>query len=77
LLVLSRKKDEKIVISDKITITVVRIQGDLVRLGIQAPRSMPIHREEIYDAIKAEQVDLGDVAKRARLQLEQEGGHAE
>lgn len=52
MLVLSRKKDEKIIIDDSITITVVEIRGDRVRLGIDAPRHIPVHREETYEAIR-------------------------
>lgn len=55
MLVLSRKKDESIVIHDNIVITVVEIRGDKVRLGIQAPREVPIHRSEIHAAIQNEQ----------------------
>jgi len=55
MLVLSRKKDESIVIDDHIVITVVEIRGDKVRLGIQAPREVPIHRSEIHAAIQNEQ----------------------
>ena len=55
MLVLSRKKDESIVIDDKIVITVVEIRGDKVRLGIQAPREVPIHRSEIHAPIQSEQ----------------------
>ena len=54
MLVLSRKKDEKIVIGDNITLMVIEIRGDKVRLGIDAPRDVTVHREEIYDAIKRE-----------------------
>ena len=54
MLVLSRKKDEKIVIGDSITLMVIEIRGDKVRLGIDAPRDVTVHREEIYDAIKRE-----------------------
>ena len=52
MLVLSRKKDESIVINDNIVITVVDIRGDKVRLGFDAPKDIPIHRREVYDAIK-------------------------
>lgn len=54
MLVLSRKQDESIVINDEIILTVISIQGDKVRLGIKAPREIPIHRQEVYDAIKRE-----------------------
>ena len=51
MLVLSRKKNESIVINDNITVTVVEIRGDKVRLGIVAPKDVPVHRQEVYDAI--------------------------
>jgi carbon storage regulator len=51
MLVLSRKKNESIVVDDAIVITVVEIRGDKVRLGIEAPREVPIHRSEVYAAI--------------------------
>ncbi len=51
MLVLSRKKNESIVIDNNITITVVEIRGDKVRLGIVAPKDVPVHRQEVYDAI--------------------------
>lgn len=60
MLVLSRKKNESIVVNDSIVITVVEIRGDKVRLGIEAPRDVPIHRSEIYAAIHAEQTDTGE-----------------
>jgi len=55
MLVLSRKKNESIVIDGNIVITVVEIRGDKIRLGIQAPREIPIHRSEVHDAIQSEQ----------------------
>jgi len=51
MLVLSRKKNESIVINNDIVITVVEIRGDKIRLGIVAPKDVPVHREEVYEAI--------------------------
>lgn len=51
MLVLSRKKNESIVIDDHIVITVVEVRGDKVRLGIQAPKEIPVHRSEVHAAI--------------------------
>jgi carbon storage regulator len=51
MLVLSRKKNESIVINNDVVITVVEIRGDKVRLGIVAPKDVPVHREEVYEAI--------------------------
>lgn len=52
MLVLSRKKNESIVINNDIKIVVVEIRGDKVRLGVEAPREVPVHRREVYDAIQ-------------------------
>lgn len=65
MLVLSRHRDECIMIGDNISITVVDIRGDKVRLGIEAPTDIPVHRQEVYDAIqrenlKATQLEPGD-----------------
>ncbi len=54
MLVLSRQRDETIMIGDNIQITVVDIRGDKVRLGIVAPIEIPVHRKEVYDAIQRE-----------------------
>ncbi len=67
MLVLSRKKDESIVINDNIVITVVEIRGDKVRLGIQAPREVPIHRSEIHAAIQNEQQSTQPKDDSARI----------
>ena len=52
MLVLSRKNNESIVINDDIVITIVEIRGDKVRLGIVAPKDVPVHRQEVFDAIQ-------------------------
>ena len=54
MLVLSRQRDETIMIGDDIEITIVDIRGDKVRLGITAPATIPVHRKEVYDAIQRE-----------------------
>ena len=54
MLVLSRQRDESIIIGDNIVITVVAIRGDKVRLGIDAPKEVPVHRREVYEAIQRE-----------------------
>jgi carbon storage regulator len=55
MLVLSRKKNESIIINDNIIITVVEIRGDKVRLGIEAPKEVTVHRREVYEAIRNNQ----------------------
>ena len=57
MLVLSRRKDETIVIGEDIHVTVVDIRGDTVRLGITAPKSIPVYRKEIYEAIQRETIE--------------------
>ena len=52
MLVLSRKKNESVIINDNITVTVIEIRGDKVRLGIEAPKDITVHRREVYDAIQ-------------------------
>ncbi|MDA7977229.1 MAG: carbon storage regulator CsrA [Pirellulales bacterium] len=54
MLVLSRQRDESIIIGDNIVITIVDIRGDKVRLGIDAPTEIPVHRREVYEAIQRE-----------------------
>lgn len=54
MLCLSRKRGEQVVIDDDITITVVEVRGNKVRLGIEAPADIPVHRKEVYDAIQRE-----------------------
>lgn len=63
MLVLSRQRDESIIIGDDIQITIVDIRGEKVRLGITAPAHIPVHRKEIYEAIKREKRAAGDDAR--------------
>ena len=68
MLVLSRQRDETIMIGDDVEITVVDIRGDKVRLGINAPRTIQVHRKEVYEAIKREN------AAATRVQLDDLSG---
>ena len=54
MLVLSRKRNERIVIGDNIKITIVEVLGDKVRVGIEAPENVTVHRQEVYDAIQTD-----------------------
>ena len=56
MLVLSRKLNESIVINDDIVVTVLGVQGDRVRLGIEAPSEIPVHRQEVYEKMQNEEV---------------------
>jgi carbon storage regulator len=78
MLVLSRQRDQTIMIGDDIEITVVDIRGDKVRLGINAPSEIPVHRKEVYEAIKRENraaanVKSEDIAKVASIQKNEAG----
>jgi carbon storage regulator len=64
-LVLSRKKNESIIIGDSIEIKIIGIEGDQVRIGIEAPRDIDVHRKEVYVAIKEE----NQLASRSGLDL--------
>ena len=61
MLVLSRQRGESIIIGENVVITVVEIRGDKVRLGIQAPVNIPVHRQEVYEAIAREHAIVTDV----------------
>ncbi|MBX3422584.1 MAG: carbon storage regulator CsrA [Pirellulaceae bacterium] len=61
MLVLSRHIDESIMIGDDVVVTVVDIRGDKVRLGIEAPQAIPVHRQEVYEAIKRENQKAGQI----------------
>jgi len=54
MLVLSRQRDESIIIGDNVVVTVVDVRGDKVKLGIEAPKEISVHRQEVYDAIRRE-----------------------
>lgn len=54
MLVLSRQRDESIIIGDNVVITIVDVRGDKVKLGIEAPKEIPVHRREVYEAIQRE-----------------------
>ena len=62
MLVLSRKKNESIIINDDITIVVVEIRGDKVRLGVEAPKEVPVHCHEVYEAIRRNKQAGGEQA---------------
>ncbi len=70
MLVLSRKKNEAIVINNDITIVVVEIRGDKVRLGVEAPKEVPVHRREVYDAIQRSQAAEDGVTAVATSSVE-------
>ena len=54
MLILSRKTNEKIMIGDDISVSIIEIRGDQVRIGVDAPKTVKVFRQEVYDAIKAE-----------------------
>jgi carbon storage regulator len=64
MLVLSRQKDESIMIGDDVEITIVDVRGDKVRLGIAAPKDIPVHRREVYDAIQREKTEQKEAKKQ-------------
>ena len=64
MLVLSRYKDQSIYIGDDIVVTIVDVRGDRIRLGIEAPSNVPVHRQEIYEAIQRENAGSSDCAVR-------------
>lgn len=65
MLILSRKTDEKIVIGDDITITIIEVRGEQVRIGINAPKTVKVFREEVFDAIK----DENKAAAQSKVEL--------
>ncbi len=70
MLVLTRKPGQSIVIGEEIIVTVLEVRGDQVRLGVQAPRELPIHREEVYNLIRTENIEAVQADSRALDGLE-------
>ncbi len=68
MLVLSRQRDETIMIGDDVEITIVDIRGEKVRLGINAPAHIPVHRKEVYDAIKREKIASGGTGQAGEVE---------
>jgi len=68
-LILSRKHGESIVIDGRITVKIMRLEGDVVKLGIEAPREVPVHRQEVYDEIQRNNRDALTQATAAVPQL--------
>lgn len=63
MLVLSRRKNESIIINDNVVLTVIEIRGDKVRLGIAAPQDVSVHRQEVYEAIQAQVRSQGQLPR--------------
>lgn len=62
MLILTRRVGETLMIGDEVTVTVLGVKGNQVRIGVNAPRDIAVHREEIYERIKREQADGGIVS---------------
>jgi len=75
MLVLSRTRDETIMVGDDIEITVVDVRGDKVRLGIKAPTTIPVHRKEVYEAIKTENTNAATLSVDQMAQVIQRHEH--
>ena len=73
MLVLSRKKNESIVINNDITIVVVEIRGDKVRLGVDAPKEIPVHRREVYEAIQRNELPAKEEKDKAATEADVSG----
>jgi carbon storage regulator len=69
MLILTRRVGETLMIGDEVTVTVLGVKGNQVRIGVNAPRDVPVHREEIYERIKREQADGSDRPPEAERNL--------
>jgi carbon storage regulator len=69
MLILTRRVGETVMIGNDVTVTVLGVKGNQVRIGINAPKSTPVHREEIYERIKAEEAAAGHVGDKGRKPL--------
>lgn len=67
MLALSRKKGESIIINNNIEVTILEIKGDQIKIGIDAPKSVPIYRKEIYGQIKEENKNSGSIQERETM----------
>ena len=63
MLILTRRQGETLMIGDEITVTVLSVKGNQVRIGVEAPKQVPVHRKEIWDRIQKEKADGGDQGK--------------
>lgn len=72
MLVLSRQRDESIMIGDDVEITIVDVRGDKVRLGINAPKSIPVHRREVYDAIQREKKQAKEAKEQPSTEVQKQ-----
>jgi carbon storage regulator len=69
MLVLSRKRDESIMIGDNVEVTVVDVRGDVVKLGVRAPRAVTVHRKEVFESIQRENIEAAKASRSGLAKL--------